>query len=182
MRNIHKLFLAATLVSLGGCATVMKGTTQKISVNTNPQGAACEVSRDGAKLASLTQTPATVEVSRDKSELSFSCTKAPEHPDATAYTVESKFNGATLGNILLGGVVGVVVDASTGSNYSYPENVTIDLIAGAPVAATTTDPTSAAAPVAGATPAPAAKPAAAATTPAAAAPAGAPADKAKKPN
>lgn len=178
MTNIHKLVLAATLISLGGCATVMKGTTQKISVNTNPQGAACDVSREGAKLSSLPQTPATVEVSRDKNALSFSCTKAPEHAEATAYTVESKFNGATLGNILLGGVVGVVVDASTGSNYSYPENVTIDLVAGAPLAATTTDPTSAAAPVAGATPAPAST----ATTSAAAEPASAPADKAKKPN
>jgi hypothetical protein len=39
--------------------------------------------------------------------------------------LSSKFTGATVGNILLGGIVGVVVDAASGANNKYPERVTI---------------------------------------------------------
>ncbi len=119
----------------------MKGTTQDIAVETNPPGATCTVSRNGAQLAVLSATPGKVQVGRDKSPLTVSCTKSPESAAPVNQTVESKFNGATFGNILAGGVIGVVVDASTGANYTYPELVTVSLtnevapVAAAPVVA-----------------------------------------------
>ena len=138
-----KLLAGASLIALGGCATVMKGTTQDIAVETNPPGATCTVSRNGAQLAVLSATPGKVQVGRDKSPLTVSCTKSPESTTPVNQTVESKFNGATFGNILAGGVIGVVVDASTGANYTYPELVTVSLanevvpVAAAPAVAAT---------------------------------------------
>jgi hypothetical protein len=122
-----KLLACASLVALGGCATVIKGTTQDIAVETNPPGATCTVSRNGAQIATLSATPGKVQVSRDKSPIMVSCAKAPELAAPVSQTVESKFNGATFGNILAGGVIGVVVDASTGANYTYPEQVMVSL-------------------------------------------------------
>ena len=39
------------------------------------------------------------------------------------------FGGATFGNIIAGGVIGVVVDAASGANYSYPDDIRMDLAA-----------------------------------------------------
>lgn len=144
-----RILASASLIALGGCATVIKGTTQDIAVETNPPGASCTVSRNGAQIAILSATPGKVQVSRDKSPLMVSCTKAPEAATPVNQTVESKFNGATFGNILAGGVIGVVVDASTGANYTYPEQVMVSLatepapVAAAPVAPTATSATAA---------------------------------------
>ncbi|NOT42949.1 MAG: hypothetical protein HOP13_20920 [Alphaproteobacteria bacterium] len=137
MNTASKLLLVASL-GLGGCATVVKGTKQDVAISTDPPGASCMVSRNGAEVAMIAQTPGIVQVSRDRAALVVSCTKAPEFAAPATQTVDSKFNGATLGNILLGGVVGVVVDASTGANYSYPEQVAVSLGAGtsAPLAQT----------------------------------------------
>ena len=109
--------------------TVIKGTTQNIAVDTNPQGANCSVSQDGAQVAIVNPTPGKVKVSRSKDALTFTCSKLPEFPNSAVVTLESTFNGATVGNVLIGGLIGVAVDASTGANYSYPENVMIDIAA-----------------------------------------------------
>ena len=37
----------------------------------------------------------------------------------------SSFTGATFGNLLLGGFVGVVIDASSGANNKYPERIVV---------------------------------------------------------
>ncbi|HEV7543234.1 MAG TPA: hypothetical protein VGO42_01715, partial [Reyranella sp.] len=39
----------------------------------------------------------------------------------------SNFSGVTFGNLLLGGFVGVVIDASSGANNKYPEKITVIL-------------------------------------------------------
>jgi hypothetical protein len=161
MKTSSSLLLIAA-IGLGGCATVVKGTSQNISVDTNPQGATCTVTRNGSQIAVVQQTPGKVEVGRDKGALVVACTKAEMAP--ASQTVDAKFNGATFGNILLGGVVGAVVDASTGANYSYPEQISVDFAAaaGGPVTASApTAPTAAAAPAAESKPAAEAKAAAA---------------------
>ncbi len=38
-----------------------------------------------------------------------------------------KFQGTTFGNIIAGGVTGMIVDAATGANYEYPSNVHLSL-------------------------------------------------------
>ncbi len=153
MRILYQAALAGLLLGLCGCATIVKGTTQDIAVDTIPQGGSCTVTRNGFPEAKVT-APGNVNVKRGKEQLSFNCAKPPEFPTETAMTVDSKFNGATFGNILAGGVIGVVVDSSTGANYSYPDKVTVELIA-----------VGASAPVAAATPAAAAPPPAAAGAP-----------------
>jgi len=114
------------LIGLGGCATVVKGTTQEIAVNTTPAGGSCDVSQKG-KVVAQTGKHSKVKVDRSGNSLSVSCKKEPEHPQPRTVEISSKFNGATVGNVLLGGLVGIVVDASTGANYSYPEEVMVDL-------------------------------------------------------
>ena len=125
MNSVPKLLFVAAMLCLGGCATVIKGSSQDILIDSDPQGASCELTRSGVILGQVNPTPAKFKVSRDKDALSVACNKAGYGTGRT--TVESKFNGATFGNILLGGVIGVVVDASSGANYTYPEQIMVVL-------------------------------------------------------
>lgn len=52
-----------------------------------------------------------------------------------AVTRSPKFVGTTFGNIVLGGGIGAIVDASTGANYEYPGDITLALAPNAPAPA-----------------------------------------------
>ncbi len=122
--------LAAGAASLCGCATIIQGTTQPVSITTTPEeGAQCTLTNSEGTwyLAS----PGSAVVHKTKNDLSIDCTKpgfATGHVVATSH-----FGGTTAGNVLLGGVVGLGVDAASGANYYYDNPISVPL--GAPVAA-----------------------------------------------
>lgn len=111
---------------LGGCATVVSGTTQNIGVNTDPEGADCQFTRKGVLVGRVNPTPGTMQVGKDYESVSVLCHK--EGFDDTTGLIGSEFQAMTFGNILLGGVIGVVVDAASGAMMKYPESVTFTLV------------------------------------------------------
>jgi hypothetical protein len=111
---------------LGGCATVVSGTTQSIVVNTDPEGADCQFNRKGVLVGRVNPTPGSMQVGKDYESVTVLCRK--EGFEETTGVIGSEFQAMTLGNILLGGVVGVVVDAASGAMMKYPESVTFTLI------------------------------------------------------
>ena len=56
----------------------------------------------------------------------MTCTKEGYQPATVA--ASSKFTGATFGNVIAGGLVGVAVDAASGANNRYPSEVKLDLV------------------------------------------------------
>jgi len=123
LRNWFGLVLAA---ALGGCATVTSGGFQTIGIKTEPAGADCMFSRDGAPLARVNPTPGPILVGKSAGNIAVLCRKFGF--EDTGGTIGSGFQPMTLGNIVLGGIIGVVVDASTGAMTKYPEVVTFLLI------------------------------------------------------
>lgn len=123
MRGIF--LVGAAALTLGGCATVIEGTTQNVSVITQPPGASCTVSRDGVVLGAVSSTPGSVKVGKSKNDLAVTCSK--EGYETATMNYPSSFNGMTFGNILVGGAIGAVVDASSGANYNYPKEVSMSL-------------------------------------------------------
>jgi len=117
------LGLVALAIASSGCATVVGGTTQEVFVETDPAGAECKVDRLGANVGVVKPTPGRVNVSRSKETMVVSCTL--DNYEQANETLSSKFTGATLGNVLLGGIVGIAVDAASGANNKYPERVTV---------------------------------------------------------
>jgi hypothetical protein len=111
---------------LAGCATVVSGTTQTIGVNTDPEGADCQFTRNGVLVGRVNPTPGTIQIGKDYESVSVLCRK--EGFDDTAGVIGSEFQAMTLGNILLGGIIGVVVDAASGAMTKYPDVVTFTLI------------------------------------------------------
>jgi hypothetical protein len=125
-RSLLALLVLAFGLLLGGCATVVSGTTQTIGVNTDPEGADCQFSRKGVLVGRVNPTPGTMQVGKDYESVTVLCRK--EGFDETTGVIGSEFQAMTLGNILLGGVIGVVVDAASGAMMKYPESVTFTLI------------------------------------------------------
>lgn len=134
---------------LSGCATIIDGTTQSVSVNTTPEdGAKCTLTNSQGTW--YVTTPGSTTVHKTKNDMMVSCAK-----DGFAggqVLAKSHFGGTTAGNVIAGGVIGIGIDAASGANYYYKSPITVDLGgSSAPVANVAPD--AAAAPVAATSPA-----------------------------
>ncbi|TAJ82151.1 hypothetical protein [Reyranella sp.] len=119
----------AAVVALGfvasACATVVGGTTQDVSIESQPPGAECKIDRLGTTIGFVKATPGRVNVARSKDDVIVSCTR--EGYEQSNEVLVSSFTGATVGNLLLGGLVGVMVDAASGANNKYSDRVLVVL-------------------------------------------------------
>lgn len=123
MLTIRAIVAIGVIGSLGACASVTQDKTQSLKVETLDQtgnkivGAKCELQNDRG--AYKVETPDTVFVRKSAGDMSISCT-ADEQEQADGRLI-SRTGGAVFGNILLGGVVGAVVDTASGVAYNYPD-------------------------------------------------------------
>ncbi len=122
MRRFAPLLLIATLP---GCATMMEGTGQSVSVATTPPGASCEMGRAGTKLGTINPTPGSLRIDKSKNDIELTCTK--DGYQQAKVTSSPNFTWATFGNLIFGGIPGAVVDAATGANYKYPSEIKVEL-------------------------------------------------------
>ena len=99
------VFLCGMLVS--GCATVINGTTQKVGVSSIPPGATVLIDNQQKII-----TPGTVWLARDQSHTFFF--KKEGYQD-DSFVITSGTSGWVWGNVIAGGLIGAVVDLSTGS-------------------------------------------------------------------
>lgn len=114
---------------LGGCAAIFDGTSQQISVNTNPTEARCKFLRLGAPIAEISSTPGAATVPKTKNDITIVCAK-PGYTDAT-YLNKSGIAGATFANVLGGVITGGIawaIDSSSGADNKYDSQVNMTLI------------------------------------------------------
>lgn len=128
-----KIYRIAAVVALGmaltGCATIIEGTTQPVSVNTTPvQDAQCTLTNSQGTW--YVTSPGSTTVHKTKTDLDVTCSKAGFQPGHVV--AASHFGAMTAGNIIAGGVIGAGVDAASGANYHYDSPITVPL--GPPVA------------------------------------------------
>lgn len=116
MRSI--VLLCSSALLLGGCATVTRGTTSQVQIDSDPPGAQVRTSLNHTCTA-----PCTIQVSRkDEFAVTFSL---PGYRDERV-DVKTQIAGAGAagfaGNVIVGGVVGMGVDAVTGSTLEHVPN------------------------------------------------------------
>lgn len=117
--------LFALLLALGsaGCATIITGTTKAVNVTSEPEGAI--VSIQGKQV----RTPGTILLSRGWGGDGSGYIR---HEGASApIKVDAEFEGWIVGNVIFGGVIGILVDLATGSCRDYPDAVHFELVDGA---------------------------------------------------
>jgi hypothetical protein len=119
------LALSALALLVAGCASVTRGTTNQVQINSSPPEAQARTS-----MGHVCVTPCTLQFSR-KDEFTVLITKPGFHSVEVPVKVQVAGAGAAgfAGNVILGGVVGMVVDASTGATLEHvPNPVTATLI------------------------------------------------------
>ncbi|MEP0709518.1 MAG: hypothetical protein ABJL17_16450 [Parvibaculum sp.] len=114
------------IVSLSACSSIIEGTSQEITVNTNPDGADCSLVREGVSIARINPTPGAATIKKTKYDISIECTKAG-YSKAT-FLNHSDVAGATVGNVILGGGVGWAIDSASGADNKYETPVNITLV------------------------------------------------------
>ena len=110
-----------TLLLLPGCATIMHSNSQSVSIITDPAGASCNMARDGGIIGTVATTPGSARIDKAKADIMVTCRLAGF--DATTVKHVSEFGGATFANAIAGGLIGVAVDAISGANFPYPDEV-----------------------------------------------------------
>ena len=120
----YVIILTATAL-LGGCATVTRGTTNQVTVNSEPVGAEA-ISSTGLICP---MTPCTWEISR-KSEFAVTFKKQGYQTQQVQVGTKLAGGGAAgfAGNVLIGGIIGMGVDAASGATLEhYPNPVFVTL-------------------------------------------------------
>ena len=112
--------------SLASCATVTRGTTEDVVINYSPADATVTTSLNHT----CNSNPCVVKVSRKES---FQVTVSKPGYQTKTVHVGTKVSGrgaaGIAGNVLIGGVVGVGVDAATGAGRDhYPNPVNVELL------------------------------------------------------
>lgn len=108
-------------LSATSCASIITGTKDKITFNSTPEGA--KVIHKGIEKCT---TPCTTEIPRSLSKQMVTFEK--EGYNSKEVKLTKTFNPVTLLNILLGGAIGVGIDAATGSLTKYsPKEYKVEL-------------------------------------------------------
>ncbi|MDU1904207.1 MAG: PEGA domain-containing protein [Dysgonomonas sp.] len=106
----------ATIISFSSCATIISGSSQSVSFSSYPSNAT--VYDNNTRLG---RKPVSAKLKRkDKHSIVIELDGYQPYE----LVLERKFNAWFIGNILLGGLIGVIVDPITGAMYKLtPDQV-----------------------------------------------------------
>ena len=118
--------VAVAAMGLGACGSITRGTTERMAFTTEPPGAYMTSTKGYACPA----TPCSMDVDRsDEFDVTF--VKPGFRPETIPVRTKVVGTGAAgmAGNILVGGVIGVGVDAATGAAFDhFPNPVAATLV------------------------------------------------------
>ena len=118
--NMKKIFFLLCLVGMTSCATLFSGSKANITVDNNRPVTESVTLTVDEKTYYNVDFPAKIRIKRGFKPTHITA-KANGYTDGSA-TVNKKFNGTSLWNIVLGGVPGYAIDAATGAMMKPTEN------------------------------------------------------------
>lgn len=120
MKKMSFLLLLGIIVLSSSCATIMQGTTQELSISSNPSSAL--VTDNGLQLG---KTPLVADLKR-KGNHSIKIELEGYQPYEVV--LARKTSGWVFGNIIFGGIPGLIIDVLTGGLYVLkPEEIQAEL-------------------------------------------------------
>jgi len=133
MMRMLVFIVTLTVLALGGCATIIKGTgPQNIQITSNPSGAECKVSTPGLSGSVITkvQTPNQILLERGFGSTGYEILCTHSGKESQRAIISKQVSGWVLGNAIFavwGAVIGFIVDqASGGAFVLVPEKVHVD--------------------------------------------------------
>ena len=127
MKKISLLITCYVGMMLTGCASIVSGSKQTISIETAAvKNAECSLENDKGKWF-INQTPGSVVVHRSYKNLEVNCEKKGYKKSISS--VKSRTIPLAFGNVIfgLGGAVGAGVDIANGAAYEYPTNIMVPM-------------------------------------------------------
>ena len=126
--STNTLTLAILTTLSSGCASIVSGTNQPVSIETNLKGAPvvgayCKLNND--KGTWFVTTPGSITIHRSIQNLDIKCDKEGVQPGLLS--VKSAAKGMAFGNILFGGPIGAGVDIATGAAFDYPNLIPVEM-------------------------------------------------------
>lgn len=127
---MKKHIITLTLISpafclLTGCASIVSGTGETVTVFTPPvQGAHCKLSNNKGEWY-ISSTPQSVRVHRSNKPLVTVCHKPGYYTSRKAFG--SSANAAAFGNAVAGGIIGAGVDMADGAAFSYQTKLYVSM-------------------------------------------------------
>jgi len=115
-----RLFFFALTLTVTGCATILHGSKQQIGISSTPTGASISINGQNMGV-----TPTVVKLLR-KNTQAIKVEMIGYNPYEIILT--RKVDGWIAGNIIFGGLIGLIIDAADGAMYKLsPEQVRAEL-------------------------------------------------------
>lgn len=121
------VMLGITILCAAGCATVMSGTTQRVTIKAVDQknhavvDAHCVITDGDGREYPVASNPGTAVLTKGKGALSVRCEK--KGWEQSVVGSGQSFNAWTLANVVFW--PGAIVDAATGAIQKYPSQLTV---------------------------------------------------------
>lgn len=130
-RIVTAMLLFVSLIVLTGCATVVSESKYPVTITSEPQGAKITITDDANRTVYVGSTPALVSLEAGSgffSKASYTIKFEKEGFAPSIYTLTSTLDGWYWGNLLIGGVLGmVIIDPMTGAMWKLDPTVFMEL-------------------------------------------------------
>ncbi len=124
-KTLLALSIILTVITLFGCASIVKGTKEDVSVTSNPSAHVVITAKSGEVFFDG-YSPVTTSLPK-KNEYTVKVTIDGYQDQIVQITKE--FEMWTIGNILCGGIIGLVVDAVDGAMWKLePNEINVSLV------------------------------------------------------
>jgi hypothetical protein len=127
MKRISTYLLAGLAAGLGGCATLTDTNQQQLELhaiadNREVAGVGCVLANDAGRW--FVVAPGRVTIDRSAGPLAVECAK--QGVGHARELVDSRFGtGKLIGNVVISGGLGYLVDRHSGAGFAYPATLTV---------------------------------------------------------
>lgn len=125
------LLLIVSLVALTGCASIVSDSKYPVSLSSDPSGAKVTVIDSNNRVIFSGTTPTSVVLEAGAgffTKASYTITFEKEGYESSIYTLTSSLDGWYWGNLLVGGLLGmVIIDPLTGAMWKVDPSVAVEL-------------------------------------------------------
>ena len=123
MKTIFKSILLLSVLLLSSCATIISGSRQNVEITSEPISAKVYINE-----IEIGQTPVQKNLKRNQE---YQLTLKLDGYKTYETKLEKKFNVWYIGNVLIGGIIGLVIDPITGAMHKLkPEEIDGNLKSG----------------------------------------------------
>lgn len=121
----------SAMILLSSCASIVSDTSYPVTINSSPSGAKFVVVNDRGMCMHSGRTPSTITLKSGDGYFSGSSYRikfTKKGFEDKEITVDSSFDGWYVGNVLFGGLIGMlIVDPLTGAMWKLPEHSSVSL-------------------------------------------------------